>query len=151
MVLGSGTNISLSTRPSSRARCPHRADQLTELQRRVLKYGFTEEEAADSSCSGGGCSVRGKVWKIFLGLGALDAATYLDLVRRGCSPSYDLIVTDVKRTFKSDPVFRRVVTEAKLIRVLSAIDHWCKDALPSVVRAPTLDSSPYACHLALPP
>ena len=114
------------------------SDQMLQLREMVLATGFNDDEAADASRGLGGCSVRGKVWKIFLGLGTLDAATYLDLVRRGKSAEFDQIAVDVARTFKTDSRFREVVTEAKLIRVLSAIDHWCKDTCPSVVRVELL-------------
>ena len=77
------------------------------------------------------------MWKLFLGLGALDAATYLDFVRRGKSRNFDTIAKDVPRTFKSDAAFKAAVTEAKLVRVLSALDHWANDAALRVVRTTT--------------
>ncbi len=38
--------------------------------------------------------------QILLGVGTLDAAAYLDLVRKGKSPGFDMIMTDTARTFK---------------------------------------------------
>ncbi len=81
---------------------------MQSLRERVLRWGFSPEECHDTGGTREGCSVRGKVWKIFLGVGAMDAAAYLGLVRRGRSPLFEQITTDVKRTFKSDAHFREV-------------------------------------------
>lgn len=46
---------------------------------------------------------------------------YLDLVHRGASPAYAKIRNDTFRTLTTDPLFRRRVSEASLIRLLNAI------------------------------
>jgi cell cycle arrest protein BUB2 len=47
--------------------------------------------------------------------------TYLGLLHRGSSPSYSKIRNDTFRTLATDPLFRRRVSEASLIRLLNAI------------------------------
>jgi cell cycle arrest protein BUB2 len=70
------------------------------------------------------CSLRGKVWKVLLGVSTVDAGEYVSLVGLGRSAKYDDICKDTARTFKSDPQFRSRVTETKMNRVLNVLDHW---------------------------
>lgn len=46
---------------------------------------------------------------------------YLALIHRGASPAYSKIRNDTFRTLTTDPLFRRRVSEASLIRLLNAI------------------------------
>lgn len=46
---------------------------------------------------------------------------YLSLVHRGRSPAYTKIRNDTFRTLATDPLFKRRVTEASLIRLLNAV------------------------------
>lgn len=46
---------------------------------------------------------------------------YLGLIHRGASPAYSKIRNDTFRTLTTDPLFRRRVSEASLIRLLNAI------------------------------
>lgn len=46
---------------------------------------------------------------------------YLSLVHRGRSPAYAKIRNDTFRTLATDPLFKRRVTEASLIRLLNAV------------------------------
>jgi cell cycle arrest protein BUB2 len=46
---------------------------------------------------------------------------YLQLVHRGASPAYSKIRNDTFRTLTTDPLFRRRVSEASLIRLLNAV------------------------------
>lgn len=46
---------------------------------------------------------------------------YLTLVHRGGSPAYTKIRNDTFRTLATDPLFKRRVTEASLIRLLNAV------------------------------
>lgn len=52
---------------------------------------------------------------------------YLALVRRGASAAYSKIRNDTFRTLATDPLFRRRVSEASLIRLLNAFAHSLKD------------------------
>lgn len=51
----------------------------------------------------------------------LSTDDYLGLVHRGASPAYAKIRNDTFRTLTTDPLFRRRVSEASLIRLLNAI------------------------------
>lgn len=72
------------------------------------------------------CTLRGKLWKILLGVVRVDAERYIHLVEHGPCEKHDLILVDLKRTFKSDASFQAAVSQDKLIRVLNAFDRWCK-------------------------
>ena len=53
---------------------------------------------------------------------------YLELIHRGASPAYSKIRNDTFRTLTTDPLFRRRVSEASLIRLLNAIAWRLHDA-----------------------
>jgi len=61
------------------------------------------------------------VWLILLNAHPITTETYLDLVRQGASSSYNKIRNDTHRTLKTDPLFKRRVTENSLTRVLNAV------------------------------
>ncbi|KAF8477421.1 rab-GTPase-TBC domain-containing protein [Kalaharituber pfeilii] len=67
------------------------------------------------------------VWCILLGVAPMRSNEYLSLVRRGASPAYSKIRNDTFRTLATDPLFRRRVSEASLIRLLNAFAHSLKD------------------------
>lgn len=60
---------------------------------------------------------------------------YLDLVHRGASPAYSKIRNDTFRTLTTDPLFRRRVSEASLIRLLNAIAWKLHDSRPQALPA----------------
>lgn len=60
----------------------------------------------------------------------LSTDDYLDLVHRGASPAYSKIRNDTFRTLTTDPLFRRRVSEASLIRLLNAIAWKLHDTRP---------------------
>lgn len=60
----------------------------------------------------------------------LSTDDYLALVHRGASPAYSKIRNDTFRTLTTDPLFRRRVSEASLIRLLNAIAWKLHDARP---------------------
>lgn len=53
---------------------------------------------------------------------------YLSLIHRGASSAYSKIRNDTFRTLTTDPLFRRRVSEASLIRLLNAIAWRLHDA-----------------------
>ena len=61
------------------------------------------------------------MWLILLDCPVLETDAYLSLVHRGASPAYSKIRNDTFRTLTTDPLFRRRVSEASLIRLLNAI------------------------------
>lgn len=102
------------------------------------------------------------IWLILLSAPPTLTDRYLDLVRQGPSPSYTKIRDDTFRTFSSDPLFRRRVTENSLTRVLNAVSWMMHDAHearingwmspPSIGSRPPLSftGSPPSTHATLP-
>lgn len=80
-------------------------------------------------------NLRIYVWLIMLDAPILRADEYLDLVHRGASPAYSKIRNDTFRTLTTDPLFRRRVTEASLIRLLNAIAWKLHDSRPQALPA----------------
>jgi cell cycle arrest protein BUB2 len=66
-------------------------------------------------------SLRIYIWLIFLNAPLLNTDSYLSLIHRGASPAYSKIRNDTFRTLATDPLFRRRVSEASLIRLLNAV------------------------------
>ncbi|KAF4122419.1 hypothetical protein GMORB2_7411 [Geosmithia morbida] len=72
------------------------------------------------SAEDGMSTTRIYVWLILLDAPILSTDDYLSLVHRGASPVYSKIRNDTFRTLTTDPLFRRRVSEASLIRLLNA-------------------------------
>lgn len=68
------------------------------------------------------------MWLILLKAPVLETDAYLALIHRGASPAYSKIRNDTFRTLTTDPLFRRRVSEASLIRLLNAIAWRLHDA-----------------------
>ena len=66
-------------------------------------------------------SLRIYIWLILLNAPVLETDSYLTLIHRGASPAYSKIRNDTFRTLTTDPLFRRRVSEASLIRLLNAV------------------------------
>ncbi|KAI9828762.1 MAG: hypothetical protein M1832_001867 [Thelocarpon impressellum] len=73
-------------------------------------------------------SLRIYIWLILLCAPALATNDYLALIHRGASPAYAKIRNDTFRTLATDPLFRRRVSEASLIRLLNAVAWRLHDA-----------------------
>ncbi|KFX88959.1 hypothetical protein V495_05680 [Pseudogymnoascus sp. VKM F-4514 (FW-929)] len=80
------------------------------------------------SDSDGMSSLRIYAWLILLNAPLLETDAYLVLVHRGASPAYSKIRNDTFRTLATDPLFRRRVSEASLIRLLNAVAWRLHDA-----------------------
>ncbi|KAK3942132.1 mitotic check point protein BUB2 [Diplogelasinospora grovesii] len=80
------------------------------------------------SDSDGMSSLRIYVWLILLNAPVLETDAYLALIHRGASPAYSKIRNDTFRTLTTDPLFRRRVSEASLIRLLNAVAWKLHDA-----------------------
>ncbi|KAH8700660.1 putative mitotic check point protein [Talaromyces proteolyticus] len=61
------------------------------------------------------------LWLVLFAIPPLPTDEYLNLVHRGRSPVYTKIRNDTFRTLATDPLFKRRVTEASLIRLLNAV------------------------------
>lgn len=105
-------------------------------------------------------SLRIYLWLILLNAPLLKTDTYLGLIHRGASPAYSKIRNDTFRTLATDPLFRRRVSEASLIRLLNAMawklhdakeDHSdvCTNASSKVTHMVSADGSP-ELHSAAP-
>lgn len=69
------------------------------------------------------CPLRGRVWKVLLGVEEVSATAYMELVARGPSRQADDIAADVPRTFRGDQQFATAVHPDALTRVLNAFVH----------------------------
>ncbi|KAM7223216.1 mitotic check point protein BUB2 [Rhypophila decipiens] len=78
--------------------------------------------------SDGMSSLRIYIWLILLNAPVLETDSYLALIHRGASPAYSKIRNDTFRTLTTDPLFRRRVSEASLIRLLNAVAWKLHDA-----------------------
>lgn len=94
-----------------------------ELKRLVIVYGLPRDEgfARDAESSHASlCSLRGRVWKAFLGVeDDVDMTKYAALVGRGASHYDGDIRNDTFRTFRGDSEFAQRVPEEKLVRLLN--------------------------------
>ncbi|MCJ1300348.1 hypothetical protein MMC08_003145 [Hypocenomyce scalaris] len=94
---------------------------LDDLRHLVLTDGLD----ADSD---GMSALRVYIWLILLKAPPIATETYLDLIHRGPSPAYNKIRNDTFRTLATDPLFKRRVSEASLIRLLNAVAWTLQDA-----------------------
>lgn len=85
-------------------------------------------------------SLRIYVWLILLNAPVLETDTYLSLIHRGPSPAYSKIRNDTFRTLTTDPLFRRRVSEASLIRLLNAVAWTLHDTREDRTREPSIAS-----------
>ncbi|KAL8672504.1 MAG: hypothetical protein Q9168_003042 [Polycauliona sp. 1 TL-2023] len=92
------------------------------------------------------------VWLILLNAPAISTDSYLELIRRGASPAYSKIRNDTFRTLATNPLFKRRVSEASLIRLLNAVAWKLHDAKieklaePAMVNAANERGSPELQH-----
>ncbi|SLM40052.1 mitotic check point protein [Lasallia pustulata] len=73
-------------------------------------------------------ALRIYIWLILLNAPPIASDAYLDLIHRGPSPAYSKIRNDTFRTLATDPLFKRRVSEASLIRLLNAVAWTLQDA-----------------------
>ncbi|KAF4826232.1 Mitotic check point protein BUB2 [Colletotrichum tropicale] len=96
-------------------------EALGMARRKVLSEGIKSD-------SDGMSTLRIYVWIILLDTPVLPTDDYLALIHRGASPAYSKIRNDTFRTLTTDPLFRRRVSEASLIRLLNAVAWRLHDA-----------------------
>ncbi|KAF4964291.1 hypothetical protein FSARC_7786, partial [Fusarium sarcochroum] len=97
------------------------------------------------SAEDGMSTLRIYVWLVLLDAPILSTDDYLALIHRGASPAYSKIRNDTFRTLTTDPLFRRRVSEASLIRLLNAIAWKLYDA-----REEQRQSRPSSSRASLP-
>ncbi|KAE8452138.1 hypothetical protein EG329_001605 [Mollisiaceae sp. DMI_Dod_QoI] len=100
------------------------------------------------SDSDGMSSLRIYVWLILLNAPILETDTYLALIHRGASPAYSKIRNDTFRTLATDPLFRRRVSEASLIRLLNAVAWKLHDAKDARTESQTAGNGGKITHTA---
>ncbi|CAI6332484.1 unnamed protein product [Periconia digitata] len=96
-------------------------DGLNELRYTILTQGIPANNEGMSE-------LRMYIWLILLNAPPIRTDIYLDLVRQGASPAHSKIQNDAFRTFPSDPLFRRRVTQNSITRVLNAVAWRLNDA-----------------------
>ncbi|KAI5798869.1 rab-GTPase-TBC domain-containing protein [Geopyxis carbonaria] len=111
-----GTIESLISRPPSSL-----VESLAELRYLILTQGVQADAEGNSP-------LRIYIWSILLGVAPMRTNDYVTLVRKGASSSYSKIRNDTFRTLATDPLFRRRVSEASLIRLLNAFQWRMRDA-----------------------
>lgn len=115
--MGSGFGVRRSVLESLLRDGPQNGDVTGGLQE--LRY-LTLSTRVDAD--GDGMSAyRIYLWLALLNIPPLSTNEYLSLIHRGRSPAYAKIRNDTFRTLATDPLFKRRVTEASLIRLLNAI------------------------------
>ncbi|KAI0022279.1 rab-GTPase-TBC domain-containing protein [Xylariomycetidae sp. FL0641] len=140
-MLMADASISLSSKRAALSRTPSAADAMSVD--RLVKEGPPPGEDVSAALEsirlkvldqGIKCDVDGMsssriyVWLILLDAPILTTDDYLVLVHRSASPAYSKIRNDTFRTLTTDPLFRRRVSEASLIRLLNAIAWKLHDA-----------------------
>ncbi|KAG5994546.1 hypothetical protein E4U52_001027 [Claviceps spartinae] len=103
---------------------PSDGDYLGALESARWKVVDEGIKSADDGMS----PLRIYVWLILLDAPVMATSEYLSLIHRGPSPAYSKIRNDTFRTLTTDPLFRRRVSEASLIRLLNAIAWRLHDA-----------------------
>ncbi|OQR92882.1 hypothetical protein ACHHYP_03125 [Achlya hypogyna] len=101
-----------------------RYERLKELQRMVIVHGLPSEDA-DEANGAEPKTLRGRVWKMLLGVeDDVDRKqSYRRFIAMGPSKNDADIRNDTFRTFRGDPSFARRVPEDTLVRVLNAFLH----------------------------
>ncbi|KND03188.1 uncharacterized protein SPPG_02246 [Spizellomyces punctatus DAOM BR117] len=104
-------------------------EALRKLRRMVLTEGLPNDVETFRSPSD--CSLRGRIWKVLLGIYRLSSFEYFNLIERGPSSVYDKIKNDTFRTLATDKNFLSKVDENMLSRVLNAFVWKMEDLPPS--------------------
>ena len=75
---------------------------------------------ASSSSEEYSCSLRGRIWKILLGIGHYELSEYIGLVEKEKCEVYNKIRCDTPRTMHTDREYNAKVKEDQLIRILNS-------------------------------
>ncbi|KAE8145833.1 rab-GTPase-TBC domain-containing protein [Aspergillus avenaceus] len=121
---GSGFGIKRSSLEVSLRDGPHQGNVREGLQELRYLILSTRVEADGDGMS----SYRVYLWLALLDIPPVPTDEYLSLIHRGRSPAYTKIRNDTFRTLATDPLFKRRVTEASLIRLLNAVAWKLHDA-----------------------
>ncbi|KAK1249062.1 hypothetical protein MKX07_002578 [Trichoderma sp. CBMAI-0711] len=120
---------------------PNNGDFIGALESARWKVIDEGVKAAEDGMS----PLRIYVWLVLLDAPIMSTDEYLALIHRGASPAYAKIRNDTFRTLTTDPLFRRRVSEASLIRLLNAIAWRLHDS-----KEDERQSRPSSSHSSLP-
>ncbi|KAL5364732.1 putative mitotic check point protein [Aspergillus floccosus] len=121
---GSGVGVKRSILESLLRDGPQHGDAAEGLQELRYLVLSTRVDADGDGMS----AYRIYLWLVLLDIPPVPTDDYLSLIHRGRSPAYTKIRNDTFRTLATDPLFKRRVTEASLIRLLNAIAWKLHDA-----------------------
>ena len=79
-------------------------------------------------------TIRGKLWRLVLGVGIIDANKYQNLInKKECSynSNYVKIRGDTKRTFLTSKEYQSRVSQERLVRVLNSFCHQYQRSYPA--------------------
>ena len=103
-----------------------------KLRRLVVLKGIPPESIHERSTHKTHCSLRGRVWKMLLGVHSVDAQEYIYQVQRTTSVEMtNKIEKDIHRTFKNNSTYHRRVTDNQLRRVLNAYVNSLENEIPN--------------------
>ncbi|KAJ3153468.1 hypothetical protein HDU89_000493 [Geranomyces variabilis] len=114
------------------SRCPTDSElreKLRTLRKLVLAEGLPPDPPGPRGPLE--CPLRGRVWKVLLGIYRVSATEYLGLIERGPCANYEKIKNDTFRTLATDKTFLATVDESMLSRLLNAFVWKMEDAPPS--------------------
>jgi cell cycle arrest protein BUB2 len=89
------------------------------LRQLVLEEGLPPESEFERTTCATKCTLRGRVWKVLLGLTKVDAAEYISIISRGPSKHEEKIDNDLHRTLASNKEFSSRVSQSVLCRLLN--------------------------------
>jgi cell cycle arrest protein BUB2 len=96
-----------------------------KLRRLVVLKGIPPESSRERSTHKSLCSLRGRIWKMLLGVRVVDAQQYVRYVHlRAPVAMQAKIEKDILRTFKNNHDYHQRVSDGQLRRVLNAYVSW---------------------------
>ena len=98
------------------------AVRLERLRRLVVLEGIPPESPQERQVHVSRCSLRGRIWKLLLGVERVDARRYGRLIGRGPARAEmeEKIEKDIERTLKNNGEYHDRVPDDQLRRVLNA-------------------------------
>jgi len=97
---------------------------LNKLRNMIYEFGLPD--GSEIMMNSYTASLRGKIWKILLGVYRVSASEYLKYVGKRKSKFYEKIKNDGFRTLRTDEKFKQKVTDNMIVRLLNAFV-WSKE------------------------
>lgn len=100
-------------------------DRYEKLRRLVVLKGIPPESIRERMTHKSLCSLRGRIWKMLLGVRVVDASQYIRYVSiRPPVEMQNKIEKDIERTLKKNIDYHQRVSDGQLRRVLNAYVSW---------------------------